>query len=570
MHAIVETLKTTAAETDATDIRAAFAADPQRFSRFSVRFDDLTMDFSKTAVNEAILPLLLKLAEDGGVAGKREEMFTGKAINFTENRAVLHTALRNRANTPVLVDGKDVMPDVNAVLAAMGTFADAIRSGTIKGATGKAITDVVNIGIGGSDLGPVMATLALAPYHDGPRLHFVSNIDAAHIADTLKLLTAETTLFIIASKTFTTIETMTNAQTARAFIASALGEEAVQHHFAAVSTALDKVAAFGIDPTRVFGFWDWVGGRYSIWSAIGLPLMIAIGPEDFGRFLDGAHAMDVHFREAEPAKNLPLLLGLIGYYHRNVLGYPSRAILPYDQRLSRFPAYLQQLDMESNGKGVTIDGTPVEGQSGPVVWGEPGTNGQHAFYQLIHQGTSIVPAEFMIAANGFEPELRHQHELLIANCLAQSEALMKGRTLAEAKAQLTSKGMDDKKADFIAPHRVFTGNRPSITFVYDRLTPFALGRLIALYEHRVFVEGVLFRINSFDQWGVELGKELATGLLPVVEGKESAAGHDSSTAGLVAALEGLRRESPSLSKKQQVPSRPSATPPFLCDAITKY
>ena len=525
MHAIVET----------------FAADPLRFSRFSVRFDDLTMDFSKTAVNEAILPLLLKLAEDGGVAGKREEMFTGKAINFTENRAVLHTALRNRANTPVLVDGRDVMPDVNAVLAAMGTFSDAVRSGAIKGATGKAITDVVNIGIGGSDLGPVMATLALAPYHDGPRLHFVSNIDAAHIADTLKLLTAETTLFIIASKTFTTIETMTNAQTARTFIASALGEKAVQHHFAAVSTALDKVAAFGIDPTRVFGFWDWVGGRYSIWSAIGLPLMIAIGPEEFGRFLDGAHAMDVHFREAEPAKNLPLLLGLIGYYHRNVLGYPSRAILPYDQRLSRFPAYLQQLDMESNGKGVTIDGTPVEGQSGPVVWGEPGTNGQHAFYQLIHQGTSIVPAEFMIAANGFEPELRHQHELLIANCLAQSEALMKGRTLAEAKAQLTSKGMDDKKADFIAPHRVFTGNRPSITFVYDRLTPFALGRLIALYEHRVFVEGVLFRINSFDQWGVELGKELATGLLPVVEGKQSAAGHDSSTAGLVAALAGLRQ-----------------------------
>ena len=541
MHAIVETLKTTAAETDATDIRAAFATDPQRFSRFNVQFDDLTMDFSKTAVNDRILPLLLTLAEQGGVASKRDEMFSGKAINFTENRAVLHTALRNRANTPVMVDGKDVMPDVNAVLSAMGKFSDDIRSGAIKGATGKAITDVVNIGIGGSDLGPVMATLALAPYHDGPRLHFVSNIDAAHIADTLKLLSAETTLFIIASKTFTTIETMTNAQTARAFIASKLGEEAVQHHFAAVSTALDKVAAFGIDPTRVFGFWDWVGGRYSIWSAIGLPLMIAIGAEDFGRFLDGAHAMDTHFREAEPAKNLPMLLGLIGFYHRNVLGYPSRAILPYDQRLSRFPAYLQQLDMESNGKGVTIDGTPVEGQSGPVVWGEPGTNGQHAFYQLIHQGTSIIPAEFMIAANGFEPELRHQHELLIANCLAQSEALMKGRTLAEAKAQLTSKGMDDKKADFIAPHRVFTGNRPSITFVYDRLTPFALGRLIALYEHRVFVEGVLFRINSFDQWGVELGKELATGLLPVVEGKESAAGHDSSTAGLVAALAGLRQ-----------------------------
>ncbi|CAN7191584.1 glucose-6-phosphate isomerase [Rhizobium sp. LjRoot30] len=536
MQAIVEQLKKTAAETSATDIRAAFAADAERFARFSVSLDDLLMDYSKTAVNDKILALLLELAEKGGVAEKREEMFTGKAINFTENRAVLHTALRNRGNTPVLVDGKDVMPDVNEVLAAMGAFADGIRSGELKGATGKAITDVVNIGIGGSDLGPVMATLALAPFHDGPRLHFVSNIDGAHIADTLKLLSAETTLFIIASKTFTTIETMTNAQTARNFIAAALGEDAVKHHFAAVSTALDKVDAFGIASDRIFGFWDWVGGRYSIWSAIGLPLMIAVGPEDFGRFLDGAHAIDTHFRTAPAEKNLPLLLGLIGFYHRNVLGYPTRAILPYDQRLSRFPAYLQQLDMESNGKGVTIDGTPVDGNSGPVVWGEPGTNGQHAFYQLIHQGTSVIPAEFMIAANGFEPELRHQHQLLMANCLAQSEALMKGRTLAEAKAQLTSKGMDDKKADFIAPHRVFTGNRPSITFVYDELTPFALGRLIALYEHRVFVEGVLFRINSFDQWGVELGKELATGLLPVVEGKESAAGHDSSTQGLVAAL----------------------------------
>ncbi len=536
MNALVDQLKSTASATKATDIRAAFAADPKRFSRFSASFDDLLMDYSKTAVNDDILALLEKLAAEGGVAAKREEMFSGVAINFTENRAVLHTALRNRSNKPVLVDGKDVMPDVNAVLAAMGKFADGIRSGALKGSTGKAITDVINIGIGGSDLGPVMATLALAPYHDGPRSHFISNIDGAHIADILKLVKPETTLFIVASKTFTTIETMTNAQTARKFIADALGEAAVQHHFAAVSTALDKVAAFGIDSERVFGFWDWVGGRYSIWSAIGLPLMIAIGPENFGKFLDGAHAMDNHFRQAPFKENLPMLLGLIGFYHRNVLGYPTRAILPYDQRLSRFPAYLQQLDMESNGKGVTIDGTPVEGNSGPVVWGEPGTNGQHAFYQLIHQGTSIIPAEFMIAANGFEPELRHQHDLLMANCLAQSEALMKGRTFKEAKAQLTSKGMDDKKADFIAPHRVFTGNRPSITFVYDKLTPFALGRLIALYEHRVFVEGVLFRINSFDQWGVELGKELATGLLPVIEGKESAAGHDSSTQGLVAAL----------------------------------
>lgn len=541
MQAIIENLKSTAAATSATDIRAAFAQDAKRFENFSVRFDDLTMDYSKCAVNSQVVDLLEKLATAGGVAEKREEMFSGKAINFTEDRAVLHTALRNRSNTPVLVDSKDVMPDVNGVLAAMGKFADGIRSGAIKGATGKKITDIINIGIGGSDLGPVMATLALAPFHDGPRAHFVSNIDGAHIADTLKLIDPETALFIVASKTFTTIETMTNAATARKFIADKLGEEAVKHHFCAVSTALDKVAAFGIESERVFGFWDWVGGRYSIWSAIGLPLMIAIGPEDFGKFLDGAHAMDKHFREAPFRQNLPMLLGLIGFYHRNVLDYPTRAILPYDQRLSRFPAYLQQLDMESNGKGVTIDGKPVAGQSGPVVWGEPGTNGQHAFYQLIHQGTSIIPAEFMIAANGFEKELRHQHQLLISNCLAQSEALMKGRTLAEAKAQLTSKGMDDKHADFIAPHRVFTGNRPSITFVYDKLTPFALGRLIALYEHRVFVEGVLFRINSFDQWGVELGKELATGLLPVVEGKEKADGHDSSTQGLVKVLADLAK-----------------------------
>ncbi|KQQ38349.1 glucose-6-phosphate isomerase [Rhizobium sp. Leaf306] len=538
MQTIVKELKSTAEKTNATDIREAFAADPGRFGKFSVSFDDLIMDYSKTAVNDEILALFETLAEAAGVAKKRDEMFSGVAINFTEDRAVLHTALRNRSNAPVMVDGKDVMPDVNAVLAAMGKFADGIRSGSLKGATGKAITDVVNIGIGGSDLGPVMATLALAPFHDGPRAHFVSNVDGAHIADTLKHLDAETTLFIVASKTFTTIETMTNAATARKFIADKLGDDAVKHHFCAVSTALDKVAAFGIDQDRVFGFWDWVGGRYSIWSAIGLPLMLAVGPENFGKFLDGAHAMDTHFRTAPTAQNLPMLLGLIGFYHRNVLDYPTRAILPYDQRLLRFPAYLQQLDMESNGKGVTIDGTPVEGNSGPVVWGEPGTNGQHAFYQLIHQGTSVIPTEFMIAKTGFEPELRHQHDLLIANCLAQSAALMKGRTLDEAKAQLAKAGMDDAKASHIAPHRVFTGNRPSITFVYEKLTPFALGRLIALYEHRVFVEGVLFRINSFDQWGVELGKELATGLLPVVQGKAAADDQDGSTQGLVKALIG--------------------------------
>lgn len=536
MQAIVKDLKNTAAVTNATDLRAAFAADPERFARYSVGIDDLLMDFSKTAVNEQVMGLFERLAQEAGIAAKREAMFQGEAINFTEGRAVLHTALRNRSNRPVMVDGRDVMPDVNAVLEAMGTFADGIRSGRLTGASGKVITDVVNIGIGGSDLGPVMATLALAPFHDGPRAHFVSNVDGAHIADTLKQVDAETTLFIIASKTFTTIETMTNAASARAFIAKALGEDAVKHHFVAVSTALDKVAAFGIESDRIFGFWDWVGGRYSIWSAIGLPLMLAVGSKNFGRFLDGAHAMDRHFREAPTLQNLPMLLGLIGFYHRNVLGYPSRAILPYDQRLLRFPAYLQQLDMESNGKGVTIDGTPVDGASGPVVWGEPGTNGQHAFYQLIHQGTTVIPAEFMIAANGFEPNLRNQHELLIANCLAQSEALMKGRTLEEAKAQLTATGMEETKASFIAPHRVFPGNRPSITFVYDQLTPFSLGRLIALYEHRVFVEGVLFRINSFDQWGVELGKELATGLLPIVQGKESAESRDVSTRGLIERL----------------------------------
>jgi glucose-6-phosphate isomerase len=536
MNALVEKLKSIVRETNAIDIRAAFAADPQRFARYSITVEDFLFDFSKCAVNDAVLDGLVEIARKAGVETKRDAMFAGEIINITEERAVLHTALRNRANTPVLVEGKDVMPDVNAVLDAMGAFSDGVRSGALKGATGKKITDVVNIGIGGSDLGPVMATLALAPYHDGPRLHFVSNIDGAHIADTLKLLDAETTLFIVASKTFTTIETMTNAATARRFIADALGEAAVGSHFCAVSTALDKVAAFGIGAERVFGFWDWVGGRYSIWSAIGLPLMIAIGKESFADFLAGGHAIDNHFRTAPIRENIPMLLGVIGYYHRNVLNYPSRAILPYDQRLSRFPAYLQQLDMESNGKSVTMDSTPVEGQTGPVVWGEPGTNGQHAFYQLIHQGTAIIPAEFMIAANGHEKSLRHQHQLLIANCLAQSEALMKGRSFAEAKAQLTAKGMDEAKADRIAPHRVFSGNRPSITMVHDSLTPFALGRLIALYEHRVFVEGALFNINSFDQWGVELGKELATGLLPVVEGKESAAGHDSSTAGLVAAL----------------------------------
>ncbi|MBZ9739506.1 MULTISPECIES: glucose-6-phosphate isomerase [unclassified Mesorhizobium] len=522
------------------DMRQAFAADPQRFKTFSVTDDDLLLDWSKCAVDAVTMDLLEKLAAAADLEGRRAAMFAGKKINITEDRAVLHTALRNLSGKGVTIDGQDVKADVIAVLDAMGAFADAIRSGKATGATGKKITDIVNIGIGGSDLGPAMATLALAPYHDGPRAHYVSNIDGAHIHDTLKGLSAETTLFIIASKTFTTVETMTNAQTARDWVQKALGGEAVGKHFAAVSTALDLVAKFGIEQDRVFGFWDWVGGRYSLWGAIGLPVMIAIGPRAFRAFLDGAHEMDEHFRTAPLRKNLPALLGLVGWWHRVVRGYPARAVIPYDQRLSRLPAYLQQLDMESNGKGVTLDGTPVTTPTGPLVWGEPGTNGQHAFFQLLHQGTDLIPVEFLVAAVGHEPDLKHQHDLLLANCLAQSEALMKGRTLDEARAQMLAKGMKPADVDRIAPHRVFSGNRPSITILYRKLDPRTFGRLIALYEHRVFVEGTLFNINSFDQWGVELGKELATGLLPVVEGKESAAKRDASTAGLVGYIHQLR------------------------------
>lgn len=536
-QSILEQLKSNLAESGPRDMRKAFADDPKRAEKFSAQFDDLLMDYSKCSIDDASLAQLLQLAESSDVFGKRDAMFSGEKINTTEDRAVLHTALRAARDADIKFEGENVVTDVHAVLDAMGVFSDGVRSGEIKGATGKKITDIINIGIGGSDLGPVMATIALSPYHDGPKAHFVSNVDGAHIADVLAELTPETTLVIVASKTFTTIETMTNAETARQWIAGALGEKAVSDHFAAVSTALDKVEKFGMSSERVFGFWDWVGGRYSLWSAIGLPIMIAVGKENFRAFLDGAQSMDNHFKTAEPGQNIPLLLGLLGVWHRLVCGCSTRAILPYDQRLSRFPAYLQQLDMESNGKGVTVDGETLQTASGPIVWGEPGTNGQHAFYQLIHQGTDVIPAEFMIAANGHEKNLGHQHDLLVANCLAQSEALMKGRTYDEAFAQLKSKGTDDKTAAKIAPHRVFTGNRPSITFIYDQLTPFALGRLIALYEHRVFVEAQIFGINAYDQWGVELGKELATGLLPVVQGKEDASGHDSSTAAIAAYIQ---------------------------------
>ncbi|WP_298959723.1 glucose-6-phosphate isomerase [uncultured Roseibium sp.] len=519
-----------------TTLRDLFANDPGRFNAFSAKTDDLLLDYSKSIIDAEALAQLVDLAKAADVEGRRTAMFSGEKINGTENRAVLHTALRNRSDDPVIVDGTDVMPDVRAVLDAMADFSEAVRSAELTSSTGTPFTDVVNIGIGGSDLGPVMTTLALAPYHDGPGLHYVSNVDGAHVADTLAKLDPATTLIIVASKTFTTIETMTNAQTARKWIADTLGEDAVGSHFAAVSTALDKVAAFGIDQSRVFGFWDWVGGRYSVWSAIGLPLMIAIGPDAFSDFLEGAHAMDKHFQEADLTGNLPVLMALIGIWNRDVLGYSARAVLPYDQRLSRLPAYLQQLDMESNGKSVKLDGTPVTQETGPLVWGEPGTNGQHAFYQLLHQGTTVIPCEFLIAANGHEDDLKHHHDLLVANCLAQSEALMLGRTLEEAKALLKASGKTDDEVERLAPHKVFPGNRPSITLVHDSLTPFALGRLIALYEHRVFVEGVIWDINSFDQWGVELGKELATALLPMVKGDASADTKDASTKGLLAAL----------------------------------
>ncbi len=507
------------------DMRKAFAKG-DRFAQFSASHEDMLLDYSKCAVTSKTMTLLAHLAKAADVEGKCHAMMRGDVINTTEGRAVLHTALRRPASEIVMVAGHNVVHDVQDVLAAMSRFANEVRKSKI--------TDVVNIGIGGSDLGPVMTTLALAPYHDGPRLHYVSNVDGAHIADTLTSLNAESTLFIIASKTFTTIETMTNAKTARAWIVEKLGEASVGEHFCAVSTAIDKVNAFGIAENRIFGFWDWVGGRYSIWSAIGLPLMIAVGPSHFHKFLNGAHAMDQHFAKAKPLENLPMLMGLLGVWHRNACGYPSRAIIPYDQRLLRFPAYLQQLDMESNGKRVTAAGDAVKHDTGPIVWGEPGTNGQHAFFQLLHQGTGVIPIEFLIAAEPHEPgHMRVHHDLLIANCLAQSQALMKGRTLQEATAQLLASGKSKDEAKRLAPHRVFIGNRPSMTLAYKTLDPYTLGRLIALYEHRVFVEAAIWGINAFDQWGVELGKELATGLQPVVEGKRGLEGLDTSTAGLI-------------------------------------
>ncbi len=506
----------------APDIKSLFAADPARFAKFSARFGDLLLDYSKTSLTAQSLALLLQLAEKSGLVAQREAMFAGEKINTTENRAVLHTALRAPRTALIMHDGVDIIPAIHQTLARLYGFADSIRSGAIQAADGQPFTHVINIGIGGSDLGPAMVTAALAPYHDGPRIHFVSNIDAAHLADTLKYLDPVRTLILVASKTFTTVETMTNAQSARAWLVDALGEEAVPAHFAAISTAIEKATDFGILPDRVFGFWDWVGGRYSIWSAIGLPVMLAVGSQNFSAFLAGAHAMDTHFCTAPPTHNLPVLLALVGIWHRNGCNYPARAILPYDQRLARLPAYLQQLDMESNGKGVTREGWLVQHATGPLVFGEPGTNGQHAFYQLLHQGPDVIPCEFLVAAAGHEPNMRRHHDLLLANALAQAQALMLGRTLEQAGGN---------------PHRVFSGNRPSIMLAYSQLTPAILGQLIALYEHRIFTEAALWGINAFDQWGVELGKEMATKLLPGFAG-QSLPELDSSTQGLLDFLRG--------------------------------
>lgn len=508
-----------------------FAADPRRAERFSTRADGLLFDWSKTAIDDTARDLLLQLARDSGLGEKRAAMFAGRKINETEGRAVLHVALRAGEEHRILVDGEDVIPGIARVKARVAAFADAVRSGAFRG-QGGAITDVVNIGIGGSDLGPAMATLALAPYHDGPRLHYVSNVDGAHVHDVLRGLNPETTLVIVASKTFTTVETMANAETARAWMAARVRDPGAQ--FAAVSTALARTADFGIAAERVFGFEDWVGGRYSLWGPIGLGLVLAIGPARFEEFLSGGRAMDRHFLAAPEGGNLPVLLALVGIWHNQICGHATRAVLPYEQRLSRLPAYLQQLEMESNGKRTAMDGSDLAVHSGPVVWGEPGTNGQHAFYQLIHQGTRIVPCEFMVGKHGHELELADQHLLLVANCLAQSEALLRGRSLDQARAMLREKGMEGAELERQARHRVFPGNRPSTTLAYERLTPFVLGQILALYEHRVFVEGVILGINSFDQWGVELGKELALALHPVLQGKEGGAGdRDGSTAQLL-------------------------------------
>lgn len=515
-------------------LRDLFEQDPNRFKKFSIRFGDILLDYSKNRINGRTKSYLIQLAEEVGLADAIEKMFNGDKINATENRSVLHIALRNRANTPIYSDGKDVMPEVNAVLEKMKEFSNKIRSGEWKGYTGKAITDVVNIGIGGSDLGPVMVTEALKRYaKKGLNVHFVSNVDGTHIVETLKDLNPETTLFLIASKTFTTQETMANAHTARQwFLASAQDEEAIKKHFVALSTNQAEVVKFGIDPNNMFVFWDWVGGRYSLWSAIGLSIAIYIGFSNFEQLLAGAHEADNHFRTTKFDKNIPVILGLLGVWYNNFFGAETHAILPYDQYLHRFAAYFQQGDMESNGKYVGRDGKPVDYQTGPIIWGEPGTNGQHAFYQLIHQGTKLIPADFIAPAISHNPVGEH-HTLLLSNFFAQTEALMNGKTADEVRAELSNSGKSAEEIEALVPFKVFEGNRPTNSILIKKITPKILGTLIALYEHKIFVQGIIWNIFSFDQWGVELGKQLANKIYPELKSDAPINSHDASTNGLI-------------------------------------
>ena len=511
-----------------------FAKDGDRFSKFSATFDDqMLVDYSKNRITEETLAKLQDLAKECDLAGAIKSMFSGEKINRTENRAVLHVALRNRSNTPILVDGKDVMPEVNAVLEKMKTFSEAIISGEWKGYTGKAITDVVNIGIGGSDLGPYMVTEALRPYKNHLNMHFVSNVDGTHIAEVLKKVNPETTLFLVASKTFTTQETMTNAHSARDWFLKAAGDEKhVAKHFAALSTNAKAVGEFGIDTANMFEFWDWVGGRYSLWSAIGLSIVLSIGFDNFVELLSGAHAMDKHFSTTPAEKNLPVLLALIGIWYNNFFGAETEAILPYDQYMHRFAAYFQQGNMESNGKYVDRNGNVVDYQTGPIIWGEPGTNGQHAFYQLIHQGTKMVPCDFIAPAITHNP-LSDHHQKLLSNFFAQTEALAFGKSREVVEQEYRDQGKDPATLDYVVPFKVFEGNRPTNSILLREITPFSLGALIALYEHKIFTQGVILNIFTFDQWGVELGKQLANLILPELKDDKEISSHDSSTNGLI-------------------------------------
>jgi glucose-6-phosphate isomerase len=516
--------------------------DPDRFRKFSRRFEDILLDFSKNRIDEKVAHALVALAKETGVKDAIDRMFTGEAINETEKRSVLHVALRNRSTRPILSGGADVMPEVNAVLAKMEIFTKKITSGEWKGYTGKPITDIVNIGIGGSDLGPVMVTEALKPFAvPNVRVHFVSNVDGTHIAETLKKLNAETVLFMVASKTFTTQETMTNALSARKwFLDAAKDEKAVAKHFVAISTNQYEVTKFGIDAENMFGFWDWVGGRYSLWSAIGLSISCAIGFDHFRQLLEGAHAMDEHFRTADFDNNLPVIMALLGVWYNNFFGAETHAILPYDQYMHRFAAYFQQGDMESNGKSVGRDGKPVNYQTGPIIWGEPGTNGQHAFYQLIHQGTKLIPCDFLAPAQSHNP-LSDHHAKLLSNFFAQTEALMNGKTEVEVAAELKAAGKSETEIEFLTPFKVFEGSRPTNSILFKKMTPRTLGSLIAMYEHKIFVQGVIWNIFSFDQWGVELGKQLASKILPELAGDQPVTAHDSSTNGLINAFKEMRK-----------------------------